>query len=435
MKRGLAILVALLMAATLSASVDYTAYEKGVTVTEDASSPTGYTAIFVYDELDSYPGLGDIVKVELYSDCFMLFSLDEGVSGFIDPELAHHPSEFRPGLYPAGGNGSTTCYTEMTEFEDGLWGAELPLSSGAFVYNFRVTDSEGNSKSRLDDPSNPTLTNSATGIHSLSSLVYIPYAEDTMGTGLYADRSIELPQPDPAFQGTVETIGYIGDDGTLHGLAVYLPAGYDAEREEPYNVLYLSHGSSGDVYGNELRWMNEGAVRNIMDNLIAEGRIEPFVVVTMNNQQFKWVYSDIEKDQFDYIMPLVESRYNVAAEPAGRAYAGLSAGGVTTSNMLMRHPGEFSYFGIWSAANAEGSNGLDGISSKDVQDKLIAGYNGQRIMLAAGYWDYLLERVRDFGDYLDLLGIPYLNYVVPAAHDWEDWQLVYAYAAENFFWR
>ena len=132
----------------------------------------------------------------------------------------------------------------------------MPLSSGAFVYNFRVTAANGDQIARLDDPINPTMTNSATGIHSLSSMVYVPYDAAKQGTSEWADRSVELPQADAGKRGTVQTVSYIGADGTEHGLAVYLPAGYDANRTEPYKVLYLSHGTSGDIYGDELRWMN-----------------------------------------------------------------------------------------------------------------------------------------------------------------------------------
>lgn len=432
-------------------TTDYSAYEKGVTVKEDSSSPTGYMATFVYEELDSYTAadgaaLGKIAKVELYSDCFMLFRYDEQASGdAINQENAHRPEEFKPDMYPAGGNGDTTCYVEMTALGDGLWGAQVPLSSGAFVYNFRVTDEAGTVLGRLDDPSNPTLVNSATGIRSLSSLVYVPYDAARQGTGKWADRSVELPQGNGSKRGTVETVSYTGADNTQHGLAVYLPAGYDKNRSESYNVLYLSHGTSGDIYGDELRWMHEGAVGNMMDNLIADGKTEPFVVVTMNNQQYgqdeghsgpNWKYADIETDQIDCIMPYVEANYNVSKTASGRAYAGLSMGGSTTSNMLMHHPDLFSYYGIWSYANVDGSvGGAEGIQNEGVQKKLTALSAKPNIMLAAGSWDFGLSPVKEFGENLDKLGLEYSFLEVPAAHDWECWQLTYAYAAENFFWK
>ena len=412
---------------TDSAIFDYSGYNKGVTVEADPESPTGYTATFVYDEEDSYSGLnGDITKVELYSDCMYLFKYDEQTAGALDPSMAHTPDEFVPGMYPAGGNGDTTYYAEMTQFEDGLWGVRVPLSSGAFVYNFRVTDSDGNQLSRLDDPSNPTLVNSATGIHSLSSLVYVPYNSETMGTGDYADRSVELPRTDGR-TGTVETIAYTGAAGDQRGLAVYLPYGYDADRTEPYKILYLSHGASGDQTGNELRWMNEGAVANIMDNLAAEDKIEPYVVVTMNNQDLGWDYDKIWDEQ-ELIMELIESKYNVCDTAEGRAFAGLSMGGFTTSNMYMNHPEDFSYFGIWSYANVDGM-------TDEVKDKLSSLEKQPHLFLAAGEWDYLLGPVSEYSGILTDMGIEHGYLQVPGAHDWETWQLIYAYAAENFFWK
>lgn len=439
--------VALLLSCSFTQAIssDLASYEKGVTVRSDPASPTGYTATFIYEEEESYQGVGEVVKVELYSDCFLLFDPSLGEDGVIDAGLAKTPYEYTAGLAPAGGDGTTTFYAEMTKVADGLWGIQIPLSSGAFVYNFRVTDADGNFRARLDDPNNPTLVNSATGIRSLSSLVYVPYDAEKMGTSEWADRSVELPIADTAKKGTVETVSYTGADGTEHGLALYLPAGYDATREEPYKVLYLSHGTSGDIFGDELRWMNEGAVANIMDNLIAEGKCEPFVVVTMNNQQYgqgaghsgpNWKYSEIEVDQIEYIMPYVESNYNVATSAEGRAYAGLSMGGSTTSNMLMHHPDLFSYYGIWSYANVDGAYGsVAGILDESVQQRLASYKDSVNIMLAAGKWDFGLTPVVNFGKVLDQIGIENSLLIVPAAHDWENWQLTFANAAENFFWK
>lgn len=425
--------------ASYGPGVDYSKYEKGVTVEEDAASPTGYSATFIYEQQDSYSNLsGEVVKVELYSDCMLNFTYKEGF------DKPFSPDEYRIGMYPAGGSGDTTYYAEMSKFAEGLWGVKIPLTSGAFVYNFRVTDLEGNKVARLDDPNNATMLNTSTNIHSLSSMVYVPYSAAKTGTGIWADRTVENPVS-PDQKGTVRTVSYTGADGTQHGLAVYLPLGYDENRAEPYKVLYLSHGTSGDIYGNELRWMNEGAVPNIMDHLIASGKTEPFVVVTMNNQQYSmgeghsgpnWNYLEIENDQINYIMPYVEQNFNVSRTADGRAYAGLSMGGTTTSNMLMYHQDLFSYYGIWSYANVDGSvGGVAGIQDSSIQARLTSMETKPNIMLAAGSWDFGLEPVKAFGGYLDAMGMNYSFTEVPAAHDWECWQMIYADAVENFFWK
>jgi len=409
--------------------VDYTAYEPGVTVEADENSPTGYTATFIYEEQESYNNLAeDIVKVELYSDCFWLFDPEGDLPLGKTPSRADgvSPEEYKPGLVPAGGSGGTNgFYADMYEFAPGMWALQVPLTSGAFVYNFQVTDSEGRMLSRLDDPNNPKMWNTATNIGSLSSMVYVPYNRDTMGNSKWADRSVELPIADETKKGTVETIAYTGAASDLRGLAVYLPAGYDADRTVPYKVLYLSHGASSDKQGNELRWMSEGAVPNIMDNLIAEGKAEPFVVVTMNNQDISFNFEKVWAEQ-ELIMAHIEENYNVCDTAEGRAFAGLSMGGLTTSRMYLNHGDEFSYYGIWSYAQSN-------ITGYEEYLKNLAGE--QYLMFGAGMWDYLRGQVVGMRDNLAKIGITGTYYEVPGAHDWETWQLLYAYAVENFFWK
>jgi enterochelin esterase-like enzyme len=411
-----------------AAPADYAGYKDGVTVEADSKSPTGYTATFVYKELSSYTGLtGTIAKVELYSDCFYLFKYSENTTGKLDATKKHTPDTYTNDMYPAGGNGDTTYYVSMENLGNGRWGAKVPLSSGAFVYNYRVTDSNNKQVSRLDDPSNPTLKNTATGIHSLSSMVYVPYNSVKEGTGKFSDRTVETPSS--GSKGTVETISYTGAQGDTRGLAVYLPSGYDASRAAKYKVLYLSHGASGDKVGNELRWMNEGCVPNIMDNLSAD-----FVVVTMNNQDlstssnsFGFDYNRIWAEQ-QIIMKLIESKYNVYDTAKGRAFAGLSMGGLTTSNMLINHHDQFSYYGIWSYANTAGL-------TSDVKAALAADKSNFHVMLGAGEWDMLYKPVADFGVGLDSVSIDHYDLYVPGAHDWETWQQLYAFAVKNFFWK
>ena len=404
----------LVLAKEHSSEVNYAKYKPGVTVKKDPVSPTGYYATFIYEDKTKAA-----TKVELYSDTFYHFTIEDG---FARP---YKPEEYKAGMFPGGGDGATTSYISMEKLGNNLWGARVPLSSGAFVYNFRITNPDGSTTARLDDPNNPTLINTATGIDSLSSMVYVPYNSKTMGTGDWLDRSVELPRKDKK-TGTVETVSYLGAAGDTRGLAVYLPDKYDPNRKKAYKVLYLSHGTSGDKYGNELRWMNEGAVANIMDNLIADKTAEPFVVVTMNNQDFRWDYKKIEEDQFKYIMPYIESNYNVSKTPEGRAYAGLSRGGMTANRMYFHHADEFDYFGIWSyAATGEELNNIDTYSNLDRPS----------VMLGTGIWDFGLGPVQDLEKALTEKGIDHAYLEVPAAHDWETWQLLYAAFVKDHLWK
>lgn len=447
MKKWVSVLLTIAMltsaAFALADAFDYTAYAPGVTVIEDEVSPTGYTAVFVYDsnKVDAAElGLKNVAAVTMYSDCMKLYSYDEQTAGTINGEFGHMPQEYAEGLYPAGGSGATRLDVALDDLGSGLFGCTVPLSSGAFVYNFTLTDSEGNSVSRLSDPSNPAAVNEATGHHDLSSMVYVPYNAEKQNKDQWADRSVELPRTDGR-NGTVENVAYTGVEGDLRGLSVYLPYGYDANREEPYKVLYISHGTGSDLYGEEMRWLNEGAVANMMDNLEGD-----FVVVCMNNQDFAisgagkpdWDYKKVEADQFEAIMPYVEANYNVAKEATGRAYAGLSMGGCMTSNMLLYHAEEFGWFGIWSYANFSQDasyNSVPGIDDAERQAFLSGIENKPSVMLAYGSWDFGMNAVKTFGEGLTALGYTYSELEVPAAHDWECWQLTFAWALQNFLFK
>ena len=103
-------------------------------------------------------------------------------------------------------------------------------------------------------------------------------------------------------------------------------------------------------------------------------------------------------------------------------------GGITTSNMYMNHIDEFSYYGIWSAANTGGL-------TEDVKSILANAKDKVHVFTAAGEWDFGLSSVTEYSNVLTELGIRHDHLQVPGAHDWETWQLIYAYAAENFFWK
>jgi len=424
-------LAALLAMAGADASPDATTkeYVPGVTVEADEESPTRYTATFVYEPAD--PGVS---KVVLYSDTFLLWDEDapryengtglnlNSVSAADRERYGHLPQDYASTRWPGGGSASSRLAVELDHVADeGVWVTELPLMSGAFVYNYEVT-ANGVTTSRLDDPANPALVNTATGVRSLSSLVYVPY-DERQGTEPHRDRSLELPRTDGR-TGRVETITYPALDGTQQrGMSVYLPHGYDADRAEPYPVLYINMGNSGDRFGNELRWMNEGALPHIVDNLVAQGK-EPFVAVSMNYQDWSHDSARIEPDVLEHVLPFVEESYNVSAEREGRGYAGLSMGAATTARFYLNHPDVFSQYGIWS----------NGVQPTEAQIAEIAEYaDSTRVHIGLGAWDFVTAG-RDMSAALTAHGIPHAFTEIPGGHDWELWQLMLADFAENHLW-
>lgn len=163
--------------------------------------------------------------------------------------------------------------------------------------------------------------------------------------------------------GTIEHVGYktIAYYGTKTEITkyvnVYLPAGYS--KKNKYKVLYLMHG----IGGTEAEWglYNDGSfVKRMMDNLIAEGEIEPFIVVCPNGRSSK----DFANTNSDFnafykfglelrndLIPFIDKKYSTVKNRSGRAMAGLSMGGMQTINIGI---GEcldlISYFGAFSAA-------------------------------------------------------------------------------------
>lgn len=431
MNRALAVAVvgALLMGSTATAAAEEISFTPGVSVVADADSPTGYTATFVYQS-------NSAEAVVLYSDTF--YRWDEAAPAFTgdsglnlnqvsEQDLAaygHLPSDYAESYWTGGGSGSSRLSIPLepvagTDF----WMTSLPLSSGAYVYNYMIT-TDGQTTARLDDPANPALVNTATGVRSLSSMVYVPYDAAKQGSGPYKDRSVELPRTDGR-TGTVQTITYPSQAGEQRGMSVYLPYGYDPHRGEPYKVLYINMGNSGDQFGNELRWMNEGALPNIVDNLVAEGSTEPFIAVSMNYQDWQHDFSRIEPDVLNNVIPFVEANYNVSQERSGRAYAGLSMGAATTSKFYLNDPEVFSSYGIWS-------NGVIPTAEQLAEVSQWADQTDVHIALAR--WDFVTAG-RDMSEIFSDNGIQHRFTEIPGGHDWEFWQLMLAEFIENTLWK
>lgn len=181
-------------------------------------------------------------------------------------------------------------------------------------------------------------------------------------------------------KGTVELItyeakDYIGSGDPVEKKAyVYLPAGYDESKQ--YNVLYLMHG----IGGNEKEWgldSNTSKLKRILDRLMGEGSVEPFILVTPNgkaianehtgeNDPFYMFGLELRNDLIPYIeghyatyAEYDENGYDLTATRTHRAMAGLSMGGMQTINIGI---GEcldiMSYFGAFSAAPTSNAKGI-----------------------------------------------------------------------------
>jgi len=136
---------------------------------------------------------------------------------------------------------------------------------------------------------------------------------------------------------------------------VYTPPGYEAKRSRPYPVLYLLHGLGDDAE----RWMNGGGANVILDNLIAQRKAVPMIVVTtlgygVNNGPAGAMAAEsitgYTRSLLTEVMPMVDQAYNVSRNREERAIAGLSMGGAETLYTALNHLDTFAWIGSFSGA-------------------------------------------------------------------------------------
>ncbi|MCF0163994.1 MAG: esterase [Bacteroidales bacterium] len=222
----------------------------------------------------------------------------------------------------------------MTKDENGVWSITCgPFTPDIYTYTF-VVDGVNNI-----DPAN-TLHNH--GTMPASSMLYVHNNEPS-----YYD-------PKPGVEhGSVTTSYYDSPvTGGLRTILVYTPPKYDPKKKYP--VLYLM-GGSGEATDS---WYLYGQINFIMDNLIAEGKIKPTIVVMPNNQvvhRMNPKHSELsfkmtEKELVEVVVPWVDSHYSTIKKANGRALSGLSMGGRHTQYVGFRNPDVFGSLGILSAA-------------------------------------------------------------------------------------
>lgn len=206
-------------------------------------------------------------------------------------------------------------------------------------------------------------------------------------------------------------------------LYVYTPPGYD--RAKVYPVLYLV-GGSGELPHN---WIHDGRVNLIMDNLLAERKVEPMVIVIPNNQvvhrnhpkHVELTFKKFEAELRQHVLPLVEREYSVRRDPRGRALAGLSMGGRHTMFVGFNSLDLFGSFGVLSAGDADSEKSLAGfLNTPGVNAKVDYLFVGLGTIEAKGRFG---ERSENLRQALSKHGIRHEYYVGGhGAHDWATWR-------------
>lgn len=305
----------------------------------------------------------------------------------------------------------------MTKDENGMWSVTTPPATpDLYPYNFVV---DGNIT--VNDPNNVLIFPNE---RFKASLVDIQGSTPLM----YSVRNVP--------HGRVSYRFY--KSNTLNDtrpLVVYTPPGYDPQGDKTYPVLYLIHGAT-DTHET---WFKVGRMNFILDNLIADGKAEPMIVVMpYANTGMTYLAKPIAAPQgsgvnvfneeiVKEIIPYVEKNYKTQSGAAGRAIAGFSRGGRQTLDAGLARPDVFSYVcGFAPAANVENLDNGSYASADDLKKLNL-------LWLSCGVDDGLYQRTLDFAKKLDEMGVPYESMYTPGGHTWMNCRIYLNEIAQRIF--
>ncbi len=225
--------------------------------------------------------------------------------------------------------------------------------------------------------------------------------------------------------GKIDTVYYTSKTvGTTRRAVVYTPPGFSKDKKYP--VLYLLHGIGGD----EHEWLNGGHPQVILDNLYAESKIEPMIVVMPNGRAMKddravgnifdsikvQAFATFEKDLLDDLIPFIEKTYPVYTDREHRAIAGLSMGGGQSLNFGLGNLDEFAWIGSFSAAP----------NTKEPQSLLPNPEEARKklklLWISCGDDDGLIIFSKRTHDYLLANDVAHVFYIMPGVHDFNVWK-------------
>ena len=225
--------------------------------------------------------------------------------------------------------------------------------------------------------------------------------------------------------GKIDTVYYESKTvGTKRKAVIYTPPGYLVNKKYP--VLYLLHGIGGD----EKEWLNGGQPQVILDNLYAENKIEPMIVVMPNGRAMKddravgnifdsikvLAFATFEKDLLDDLIPFIEKTFPVYNDREHRAIAGLSMGGGQSLNFGLGNLNTFAWIGGFSSApNTKKPEVL--VPNPDEAKKKL-----KLLWISCGDNDGLITFSQRMHEYLQANDVPHIFYIEPGVHDFKVWK-------------
>lgn len=290
-----------------------------------------------------------------------------------------------------------------------------PLEPGVYGYSFLADGFQ------MADPANMQLKLARS---PRTSIVEVP------GTTPLIDAFRDVPH------GVVHLHTYLSKSlGRPRGLVVYTPPQYDKEAAARFPVLYMLHGN-GD---NEHTWVSLGRAHWILDNILAEKKALPFVLVLVDSHPTYPTPSTVEGhmanalalegDLLEDVIPYVEGRYRVKAEPRGRAIGGVSMGGAQSLLIGLRHTDVFA----WVLGLSGDVRDPQVLFDKIAPDAKTVNGRVAMLRMAIARSDARLETNQKFADMLKAKGITYTFDLHDGAHNWPQWRVYLAQYAPMLF--
>ncbi len=297
----------------------------------------------------------------------------------------------------------------LTKGDDGAWvGVTRPQDEGFHYYQL-VIDGAG-----VPDP----------------GTLYF-YGGGRWGSG------VEVPAKDQAFyvlknvpHGQLREVFYFSKTSDANRRCfVYTPPDYDKDLSTRYPVLYLQHGMGEDETG----WGNQGHASVILDNLLAEGKAKPFIIVMENGGGIsgrggpggreRFDFSAFEHVLIDDLIPFIDANYRTLADQPHRAMAGLSMGGMQTRMITLAHLDTFSHIGIFSGGSIAPADIADMDAFKQKVKVVFVSYGSRELGGNRGGRGPFGGDPKANAEALKAAGINSYFYVSPdTAHEWQSWR-------------
>lgn len=320
---------------------------------------------------------------------------------------------------------------DMKEGANGVWEytTPAPVPSEMYTYNF-IVDGKN-----VIDMNNVWVNRD---VATLTNALLV-------GGGLADDYMIQNVK-----HGTVSKVWYSSKTaGFDRRLTVYTPAGYETSKGR-YPVLYVLHGIGGD----EDAWVTQGRACQILDNLIAQGKAKPMIVVFTNGNisqqaaplengdgynvptmQLPQTMEGTFETAFPEVVKFIDGRYRTIAKKQSRAICGLSMGGFHSLYISLNNPDMFNYVGLFSAAIGTGSENTPSPIYADF-DKKIDTFFAKKpayYFIGIGDTDFLYKANVEYRQLLDSKGISYEYMETDGGHIWRNWRKYLDHFVQQIF--